>query len=122
MGLDPQPDKSDAKSDLPYAGPSYVREKVIRAGPLHNNPAYSMPKDTQQSMLAIYEKRSKATPASQDHHKDLEWKSILGKFGAGSTRLTFCDDAMRHSRKVPSPSKYDYDMEQWGKFDENDRF
>lgn len=86
------------------------------------NPSYSMPKDTQQSMLAVYERRSRATPAPHDHHTDLEWTSVLGKFGGGSTRTTFCDEAMRRSVKVPSPSRYDPDMEQWGQFDHHDRY
>lgn len=73
-------------------------------------------------MLAIYEKRSRATPAPHDHHTDLSWTSVLGKFGAGSTRTTFCDDAIAHSKKVPSPSKYDPDTEQWGKYDEHERY
>ena len=88
------------------------KEKVIRSGGLMPcNPSYTMPKDTQQSMLAIYEKRSRATPAPHDHHTDLSWKSVFGKFGGGSTRKTFCDDAMAHSQKIPSPCKYDPDTE-----------
>ena len=73
-------------------------------------------------MLAIYEKRSRATPAPHDHHQDLNWNTIYGKFGAGSTRKTFFDDAIAHSAKVPSPNKYDPDMEQWGRFDHHNRY
>jgi len=120
LGLDPAvpDDGQDAGSEL-YAGPS-------KEGARHRirvvNPSWTMPKDTQQSMLAVYERRSRATPAPHDHHTDLDWNTIYGKFGAGSLRKTFCDDAMTHSRKVPSPSRYEPDTEQWGQFDEHDRF
>ena len=61
-------------------------------------------------MLAQYERRSRATPAPGQQHQELSWKSVLGKFGDGTKngqRITFCDEAQRRSRKVPSPSRYD---------------
>jgi hypothetical protein len=101
----------------------FAAARLIRSGGLlPANPSYTMPKDTQQSMLAVYERRSRATPAPHDHHTDLDWRSVLGRFGAGSLRKTFCDDAAERSAKIPSPSKYDTDMEQWGKFDHHDRY
>jgi len=58
-------------------------------------------------MLAQYERRSRATPAPGHNDKDLSWKGTLGKFGDGGDRVTFCEEAQRQSRKVPSPSRYD---------------
>lgn len=61
-------------------------------------------------MLAIYEKRAKATPAPDHHYTERPWSHILGKFGGGNAeggRQTFCDDAIRASKKVPSPTRYD---------------
>ena len=61
-------------------------------------------------MLAQYERRARGTPAPGNNTKDLSWKSVLGKFGDGTKngeRVTFCEEAQRRSRKVPSPSRYD---------------
>ena len=68
-----------------------------------------MPKDTQQSFLAYYERRGKATPGPDEHYQEMTWNNISSKFGAGSKkgRQTFCEEAMAHSQRVPSPTHYD---------------
>ncbi len=40
-----------------------------------------MPKDTQQSMLAYYERKGRAVPAPNEHYKELTWKSKGARFG-----------------------------------------
>lgn len=102
-----------AKADEPiYAGVSLSGPiKVVRPGALPNNPQYTVPKDENQSMLAIYERRSRAVPAPGHANTELTWKSVGAKFsgkeGEEYKRKTFCDDAINHSRKVPSPCKYE---------------
>jgi len=70
-------------------------------------PGYSMPKDTTASMLALVEKRAKATPGPDEHYHEMQWKGLYGNFGVGTKgRKTFCDEAMKRSAKEPCPTEY----------------
>ena len=49
------------------AGASGNRFVITRSGIVSKAPGYSMPKDTQSSMLALVEKRGKATPGPDNY-------------------------------------------------------
>lgn len=66
-----------------------------------------MPKDTQQSFLAYYERKGKRTPGPDEHSKELPWTAISSKFGAGGDRKTFCDDAIAHAAQWTGKEEYD---------------
>jgi hypothetical protein len=72
-------------------------------------PGYSIPKDTKQSMLAVYEKRGKEVPGPGQFNCELKWTASTAKWGGPkniSFRKTFCDEAARRSQQVPSPATY----------------
>lgn len=85
-------DASATTAEPPYAGASLKGKfKITRAGIVPNEPAYSMPRDTQQSFLAYYERKGKRTPAPGAHHYELPKDQIGGEFGKGAIRKTFLD-------------------------------
>ena len=120
MGLGPLDNGSQAAAAEPiYAGASLKGHfKITRAGIIPEGPAYSMPKDTQQSFLAYYERKGKRTPGPDEHSKELSWNNRSSKFGAGGDRKTFCDEAIAHSKEVPGPEEYDPMVYQWAKTDD----
>ena len=66
-----------------------------------------MPKGTGGSMLALVEKRAKATPGPDEHHNELSWNGLYGNFGIGTKgRKTFCDDAIKEGSKQPCSTEY----------------
>ena len=74
---------------------------------MKTSPGYSMPKGTGGSMLALVEKRAKATPGPDEHHNELSWNGLYGNFGVGTKgRKTFCDDAIKEGSKQPCPTEY----------------
>ena len=68
-----------------------------------------MPQDTQQSFLAYYERKGKATPGPDEHYKELSWVKRSSNFGKGSDRKTVFDDAAERAKKVPGPEQYELD-------------
>ena len=114
MGLESAGGDRGTKEDLPMPNTS-KRVTITRHGIIsQQDPGFSFPKDTMQSMLAQIERRGKATPGPVDHYAEPSWESIGGRFGAGASakgRQTFFDEAMNRSRKVPSPTRYDNEQE-----------
>ena len=76
------------------AGATGNKFVITRSGIVSQSPGYSMPRDTQSSMLALVEKRSKATPGPDEHYQEPSWKAVSSNFGVGTKgRKTFCDEA-----------------------------
>mmetsp|Transcript_11190 Transcript_11190/g.18810 ORF Transcript_11190/g.18810 Transcript_11190/m.18810 type:complete len:158 (-) Transcript_11190:360-833(-) len=113
MGISPRAGPAIEKGDGPIETMVSLRGKfkITRAGIENQGPGYSIPKDSNQSMLAVYERRGRQIPGPDEHAMPLSWKSVGGKFGGNPDqkfeRRTFCDDAIRKASKVPSPGKYD---------------
>ena len=61
-------------------------------------------------MLAQIQKHALAIPAPNEYDKKLSWKAIGVGFAAGADpkkgRVTFCDEAIQQSKKVPSCADY----------------
>ena len=69
MGLGDKLDGNITSSEAPnVAATQKGKSNITRAGILSQAPGYSMPKDTQQSFLAHYERKGKATPGPDEHY------------------------------------------------------
>jgi len=64
MGLKDCPTDSSttSKAMLVPGANDKSKFKITRSGIEYSGPAYSMPKDTEQSFLRFYERKGKATP------------------------------------------------------------
>lgn len=62
-------------------------------------PQYSVPKCQSKA------KDLRGTHGPEWHSKELKWTTNGVSFGA-KVRTTFCDDAIKQSKLVPSPTKY----------------
>jgi hypothetical protein len=69
-------------------------------------PNYTLPKDTGMSFINTVQRKAKQTPPCNAYKTALNWTTKNGCFHKGSKRLTFTDEAAKHSKQVPAPSFY----------------
>ena len=80
---------------VPYNGLSY------------KYPDYSIPKDQNTTYFKHVTRHSVGKPAPTHYYKPLSWTTSSSKFGVGSKRKTFTDEAVAHSKVVPAPTRND---------------
>ena len=65
-------------------------------------------------MLAQIQKHALAVPGPDEHHHPLTWKAIGASFGDSADpknlRVTFCDNTIAQSKKVPSSAHYNLEQ------------
>lgn len=96
------PQMSKAESSKTMGVPGYY---VAKVGLPNRAPNYTFTKDS-NTFFSHVTRHTRGKPAPGAYDQKLSWKTANGAFGSGPERKTFTDDAAKHSKQVPSPSKY----------------
>ena len=69
-------------------------------------PSWKFPKDDKMTYFNHITRSTKGKPGPNKYELKADWKVNQKNFGVGPARTTFTDDAVAHSKKVPSCSQY----------------
>lgn len=84
-----------------------VGYKCAKVGLKTSEPNYTIPKDENTNFFKHVTRVTRHNPAPTAYQKALSWKTANGTFSAGNNkRTTFTDEAIRHSKKIPSAAHY----------------
>ena len=83
--------------------PGYYVEKC---GLPKREPNYTIPRDENQNFFKHVTRATRGVPGPNHYARPMSWKTNNGQFGVGPARKTFTDEAVKHSKQVPSCAQY----------------